>query len=194
MTNKVVKHIMEKIWKRDFSQIPEVIQKYLWWIVVICLIIATYQAWLDEHLKLENSNIILAKVQAENKEKDNRIQDLKAQVANIINKKEDKPEHFEMIGFYDENILIPTNKAVGLNQTTIKLMEASPHFNYSAIIQVQGNSIAYLETGNTPTKDTGLMLYPGDRLTEKSITNMKQFKAIAIGGNATLAVSYYRGK
>lgn len=185
----VVKHIMEKTWKRDFPQIPEVIQKYLWWIVGVCLIIATYQAWLDEHLKLESANLTLVKVQAENQEKDRRIHDLKAQQGNNSQKRTGSG-----IGFYDEDIVVPIDKAIGLNPATIRLMEASPDHYYSATISVQDNNVAWLATGGVPTIKTKQILNVGDMLTLSPIENLKQFKAIAIGGAATLAVSYYREK
>lgn len=185
----VIKQIMEKL-KKDSPQFPQIIQKYLWGIVAICLILASYQGWLDENNKLRKVNIDLVRIQTENIEKDKLIQELKVNCMG----REGKKNLLDMVGFYDEEIIISKDRAVSLNPATIRLMEASPEFYYSVDILVQDHSIAYSYTGTIPTNASKNILDVGSRLHLKAIANIKQFKAIGIGGDAILAVTYNRGK
>lgn len=96
----------------------------------------------------------------------------------------------EMVPFDYEEITVTKDKAVGLGLARLKAMETATNNRYMAIIRVADSEIAYLYTGDLPTSTTKNRLYPGDGITLDSFTAMKQFKAIGIGGIATLAVSY----
>ncbi len=97
-----------------------------------------------------------------------------------------------MTGFIYEEIIIPTDRAVGLDSSKLKLMESSPGYRYSARIEIKDSEIAWLDTGDSPTILTKQTLYPESGLTLDSLIEMKQFSAISIRGKATLCVTYYR--
>jgi len=94
-----------------------------------------------------------------------------------------------------EEIIIPTDKAIGLNISTINELSAKYGDNISGWVDVQGSAIAYRIDGGTPTTKTAQKIYPGSILYLTSPSSLRNFRAIALepGRQATIAINYCKG-
>lgn len=100
----------------------------------------------------------------------------------------------DMVPFDYEEIIVTENKAVGLGEARLNRMGLANDKRYKAFINVQDATIAVLETGGEPTRDTKNVFHLGTTFVLDSFYEMKQFKAISTKGTAILAVHYYQGQ
>lgn len=60
-------------------------------------------------------------------------------------------------------------------------------------VTVETNSIRYRLDGTDPTTTTGHLLYDGDVLDITNVNSILSFKAIAVGADGTIQITYFGG-
>jgi hypothetical protein len=60
-------------------------------------------------------------------------------------------------------------------------------------VTVETNNIRYRIDGSDPDATTGHLLYDGDVLDITNVNSINSFKAIAVGSDATIHITYYGG-